>query len=47
MVIDQQAITALLIMYGLMPKADKSQFTEDGNRNASLEVLYNACGLLF
>lgn len=38
---------ALIVMYGLMPKADKRQFTEDSNRNASLKVPYNACELLF
>jgi hypothetical protein len=47
LVIDQQAIMSLLVMYGLMPKADKRQFTDDSIRNASLEVIYDACGLLF
>lgn len=47
MAIDQKAVVALLIMYGLMPRADRSQFTEDTNRNTSLEVLYTTCGLLF
>jgi hypothetical protein len=43
LVIDQQAIMSLVVLYGLMPKADKSQFTDGPIRNASLEVRLVCC----